>query len=164
LKKSHSDKQKPRKEVGIMAENNLQNILGISMDKIREMVDVNTIVGEAIHTPDGVTLIPVSRVTYGFASGGSNLPSKSQNELFGGGSGAGINITPVAFIVIQNGNVQVIPIVSKPDSSDKMVNLVPEMFDKITALFRKNKTTTEKVEFTGGDDPSVTVTETTVKS
>ncbi|HOB35906.1 MAG TPA: GerW family sporulation protein [Candidatus Avimonas sp.] len=147
-----------------MAENNLQGILGVSMDKIREMVDVNTIVGEAIHTPDGVTLIPVSRVSYGFAAGGSNIPSKSQSELFGGGSGAGINITPVAFIVIHEGNVQVIPIVSKPDSGDKIVNLVPELFDKITALFRKKKDTTEKVEFTGGDDPSITVTETTTKS
>jgi len=147
-----------------MAENNLQGILGVSMDKIREMVDVNTIVGEAIHTPDGVTLIPVSRVSYGFAAGGSNIPSKSQSELFGGGSGAGINITPVAFIVIHEENVQVIPIVSKPDSGDKIVNLVPELFDKITALFRKKKDTTEKVEFTGGDDPSITVTETTTKS
>lgn len=147
-----------------MAENNLQGILGVSMDKIREMVDVNTIVGEAIHTPDGVTLIPVSRVSYGFAAGGSNIPSKSQSELFGGGSGAGINITPVAFIVIHEGNVQVIPIVSKPDSGDKIVNLVPELFDKITAFFRKKKDTTEKVEFTGGDDPSITVTETTTKS
>ena len=133
-----------------MAENNLQGILGVSMDKIREMVDVNTIVGEAIHTPDGVTLIPVSRVSYGFAAGGSNIPSKSQSELFGGGSGAGINITPVAFIVIHEGNVQVIPIVSKPDSGDKIVNLVPELFDKITALFRKKKDTTERLNSPAG--------------
>ena len=106
----------------------------------------------------------MSRVSYGFASGGSNIPSKSSTELFGGGSGAGINITPVAFIVISNGNVQVLPIVSKPDSSDKVINLVPEMFDKITALFKKKKDKTEKVEVTGGSDPSVTVTETTTKS
>ena len=150
--------------VKIMAENNLQGILGVSMDKIREMVDVNTVIGEAIHTPDGTTLIPVSKVSYGFASGGSNIPSKTANELFGGGSGAGINITPVAFIVIINGGVQVLPIVSKPDSGDKVVNLVPEMFDKITALFNKKKDKTEKVEVTGGDKPSVTVTETTTKS
>ncbi|MDD2362530.1 MAG: GerW family sporulation protein [Oscillospiraceae bacterium] len=146
-----------------MAENNLQGILGVSMDKIREMVDVNTVIGEAIHTPDGTTLIPVSKVTYGFASGGSNIPSKSSAELFGGGSGAGINIIPVAFIVISKGEVQVLPIVSKPDSGDKMINLVPEMFDKITALFKK-KDKTEKVEIKGGNEPSVTVTETTTKS
>lgn len=146
-----------------MAENNLQGILGVSMDKIREMVDVNTVVGQAIQTPDGTTLIPVSKVSYGFASGGSNIPTKSSNELFGGGSGAGINITPVAFIAIANGGVQVFPIVSKPDSSDKMINLVPEMFDKITALFNKKKDKTEKVKFSGGDEPSVTVTETTSK-
>ena len=146
-----------------MAENNLQGILGVSMDKIREMVDVNTVIGEAIYTPDGTTLIPVSKVTYGFASGGSNIPTKSATELFGGGSGAGINITPVAFIVISSGDVQVLPIVSKPDSGDKMINLVPEMFDKIAALFKK-KDKTEKVEVKGGAQPSVTVTETTTKS
>lgn len=117
----------------------MQGLLGVSMDKIKEMVDVNTVIGETIHTPDGTMLIPVSKVSYGFASGGSNLPSKSQSELFGGGSGAGINITPVAFIVVSASGVQVLPIVSKPDSSDKIVTLVPEMFDKITALFQKKK-------------------------
>lgn len=147
-----------------MAENNLQGVLGVSMDKIREMVDVNTVIGEAIQTPDGTTLIPVSKVSYGFASGGSNIPSKSQSELFGGGSGAGINITPVAFVAISGGSVQIIPVVSKPDSGDKMINLVPEMFDKITSLFNKKKDKTEKVKVEGGEKPSVTVTETTTKS
>lgn len=147
-----------------MAENNLQGVLGVSMDKIREMVDVNTVIGEPIHTPDGTMMIPVSKVSYGFASGGSNIPNKSQTEMFGGGSGAGINITPVAFIVVSNGNVQVLPIISKPDTNDKMVNLVPEMFDKITSLFTKKKQKTEKVEVTGGSEPSVTVTETTSKT
>ena len=122
-----------------MAENNLQGILGVSMDKIREMVDVNTVIGEAIKTPDGITLIPVSRVSYGFASGGSNIPSKSSTELFGGGSGAGINITPVAFIVISNGNVQVLPIVSKPDSSDKVINLVPKCLIRLRLCSRKRR-------------------------
>lgn len=147
-----------------MAENNLQGILGVSMDKIREMVDVNTVIGQPIQTPDGTTLIPVSKVSYGFASGGSNIPSKSPNEMFGGGSGAGINITPVAFVVIASSGIQVLPIISKPDSGDKMINLVPEMFDKITALFNKKKDKTEKVEVEGGKNPSITVTETTSKS
>lgn len=147
-----------------MAENNLQGVIGVSMDKIREMVDVNTVIGEPIHTPDGIMMIPVSKVTYGFASGGSNIPNKAQAEVFGGGSGAGINITPVAFIVVANGNVQVMPIISKPDTNDKMLNLVPEMFDKITSLFAKKKQTTEKVEVTGGNEPTVTVTETTTKA
>lgn len=147
-----------------MSDNNLKGILDVSMEKIKGMADANTVIGEAIHTPDGITLIPVSRLSYGFAAGGSNIPNKGQAELFGGGSGAGINITPVAFIVISDGAVQVLPIVSKPDTNDKMVNLVPEMFDKITALFSKKKEKKETVEVAGGDEPSVTVTETTTKS
>lgn len=148
-----------------MADNNLQGLLGVSMEKIKEMVDVNTVIGETITTPDGTILIPVSKISYGFAAGGSNLPTKSPAELFGGGSGAGINITPIAFIAISNGNVQVLPIISKPDTGDKMVNLVPEMFDKITGLFNKKKEKSEKVEVGGSkESPSVTVTETTTKS
>ena len=146
-----------------MADNNLQGLMGVSMDKIKEMVDVNTVIGEPIRTEDGTMLIPVSKISYGFASGGSNIPSKTQTELFGGGSGAGINITPIAFIVVAGGGVQVLPIVSKPETSDKMVNLVPEMFDKVASLFSKKKETTEQVEVKAGEKPgdaSVTVTET----
>lgn len=146
-----------------MAENNLQGLMGVSMDKIKEMVDVNTVVGDPIQTPDGTTLIPVSKISYGFAAGGSNLPSKTQAELFGGGSGAGINITPIAFISVNAGGVQVLPIVSKPDTGDKMVNLVPEMFDKVTSLFNKKKETTEKAEIRtegeAGGPEAATVTE-----
>ncbi len=146
-----------------MAENNLQGLMGVSMDKIKEMVDVNTVVGDPIQTPDGTTLIPVSKISYGFAAGGSNLPSKTQAELFGGGSGAGINITPIAFIAVNAGGVQVLPVVSKPDTGDKMVNLVPEMFDKVTSLFNKKKKTTEKVEVRtegeAGGPEAATVTE-----
>lgn len=129
-----------------MSTNNLQGLLGVSMEKIREMVDVNTVIGQAITMADGTTLIPVSKVSYGFASGGSDLPTKSQNELFGGGSGAGINITPIAFIVVSPQGVQVLPIISKPDTNDKMVNLVPEMFDKITALFQKKKDSSDSTD------------------
>lgn len=148
-----------------MADNNLQGLLGVSMDKIKEMVDVNTVIDDTITAPDGTILIPVSRISYGFAAGGSNLPTKTPSELFGGGSGAGINITPIAFVAISNGNVQVLPIISKPDTGDKMVNLVPEMFDKITGLFNKKKEKTEKVEVSGDREScSTTVTETTTKS
>ena len=74
-----------------MSENKVNNLLGVSMDKIKEMVDVNTVIGDPITAPDGTTVIPVSRVSYGFAGGGSDLPSKTQPEkgLFAGGSGAG---------------------------------------------------------------------------
>ena len=124
-----------------MSENKVNNLLGVSMDKIKEMVDVNTVIGDPITAPDGTTVIPVSRVSYGFAGGGSDLPSKAQPEkgLFAGGSGAGINITPIAFLVIANGDVKLLQLVSKPDSTDRLVNLVPDLVDKVTGLFKKDK-------------------------
>ena len=75
-----------------MSDNQVNNLLGVTMDKIKQMVDVNTVIGDPVTTPDGTTVIPVSRVSYGFASGGSDLPSKAQPSagLFAGGSGAGI--------------------------------------------------------------------------
>ena len=82
-----------------MSDNQVNNLLGVTMDKIKQMVDVNTVIGDPVTTPDGTTVIPVSRVSYGFASGGSDLPSKAQPSagLFAGGSGAGITISPVSY-------------------------------------------------------------------
>ena len=94
--------------------NSVQGLLGASMEKIKEMVDANTVIGTPINAADGTILIPVSRISYGFASGGSDLPNKANAELFGGGSGAGINITPIAFLVIANGDVKLLQLVSKP--------------------------------------------------
>lgn len=144
----------------------VQNLLGVSMDKIKEMVDNNTVVGDPITTPDGTVLIPVSKVSYGFAAGGSDIPSKNNSGLFGGGSGAGINVTPVAFIVVSKGETRLLHIVSKPDSADKVVNLVPELVDKISDLFakkkeKKEKSTTEVHTEDGAE--AVSVTKTTIK-
>ena len=88
-----------------MSENKVSNLLGSSMEKIKQMVDVNTVVGDPITTPDGTTVIPISRINYGFAAGGSDLPSKAQPSagLFAGGSGAGITVSPVAFLSIYQG-------------------------------------------------------------
>ena len=118
---------------------NVEGLMGVSVEKIREMVDANTVVGTPITLPDGVTLIPVSRVSYGFASGGSDLPSKNRADLFGGGAGAGINITPVAFLTIHNGEVNLLPVVSKPDSVDRLISLIPEAVDKVTELVKNAK-------------------------
>lgn len=118
-------------------EKNVQGLLGTSMEKIKEMVDANTVVGTPITAPDGTILIPVSKIAYGFASGGSDLPNKSGTELFGGGSGAGINITPIAFLVIKDGEVQLMQLVAKPDAADRLVNLVPDLVDKVSGLFKK---------------------------
>ena len=120
-------------------ENKVQNLMGLSIDKIREMVDVNTVIGEPMTLADGMTLIPVSRVAYGFASGGSDLPTKGTQELFGGGGGAGITIVPIAFLCIHNGNVRVVPMVSEPDTINQAVNMIPDVVDRISGLFKKDK-------------------------
>ena len=119
--------------------NNVEGLMGVSVDKIRELVDANTVVGTPIAVGDGVTIIPVSKVSYGFASGGSDLPAKSGSDLFGGGAGAGINITPVAFLTVKNGEINLLPVVSKPDTVDRLVSLVPDAVNKISELTAKKK-------------------------
>lgn len=122
-----------------MSDNQVNNLLGVTMDKIKQMVDVNTVIGSPVTTPDGTTVIPVSRVSYGFASGGSDLPSKTQPAagLFAGGSGAGITISPIAFLTIHQGNVRVLQIEPYLSSVDRALEKVPDVVDKVTSLFQK---------------------------
>ena len=124
-----------------MSDNQVNNLLGVTMDKIKQMVDVNTVIGSPVTTPDGTTVIPVSRVSYGFASGGSDLPSKSQPStgLFAGGSGAGITISPIAILTIHEGHVRVLQIEPYLSSVDRALEKVPDVVDKITALFQKDQ-------------------------
>ena len=125
-----------------MSDNQVNNLLGVTMDKIKQMVDVNTVIGSPVTTPDGTTVIPVSRVSYGFASGGSDLPSKTQpsSGLFAGGSGAGITISPIAFLTIHEGHVRVLQIEPYLSSVDRALEKVPDVVDKITSLFQKEET------------------------
>ncbi len=130
-----------------MSENNhpISDLMQTTMAKIREMVDTNTVVGQPITTPDGVTLIPVSRLSFGFASGGSDFNAKSQtaNKNFGGGAGAGVNVVPIAFLVVKDGCVKLIPVTPPPaDTIGRVVELVPDMFDKVTGYI--DKKTAEK--------------------
>ena len=116
--------------------------MGITMEKIKDMIDVNTVVGDPITTPDGTTLIPVSKVSFGFASGGTD----GTNMRFGAGAGAGVNITPIAFIVIKDGNTRMIYVQPPVNSAvDKIIDMIPEAADKVTELIknRKNKETSE---------------------
>lgn len=122
-----------------MKDQSASGILGTAIDKIRDLVDVSTIVGEPVFSAEGITIIPVSKVTYGFASGGSDFPSKSNAELFGGGGGAGITITPVAFVVINNGNVTIKSVPSGDNSADKIISMVPEVVDTVSGLINKAK-------------------------
>ncbi|MBR2417440.1 MAG: sporulation protein YtfJ [Clostridia bacterium] len=122
-----------------MAEKSAGAILTSTIDKIRDLVDTSTIIGEPIYAEGGTTIIPVSKVTYGFASGGTDFPSKSNKELFGGGGGAGVTITPIAFLVINGGEVTLKHITAYDNAAERVVNLVPEMFDKVTGLINKTK-------------------------
>lgn len=122
-----------------MSEHPIQGLMGTTMQKIREMVDVNTIIGDPITTPDGTVIIPVSKVSFGFASGGSDIPSKQPKEIFGGASGAGISIQPLAFLVVSGGSVKLLQMSTSSNTADKVVNIVPEVMDKIGELFKKEE-------------------------
>lgn len=129
-----------------MAEHVLGDIMSVTMEKLRNMVDVNTIVGTPISTQDGITLIPISKVSFGFASGGSDFGAKSQETpvMFGGGSGAGVSIVPVAFLVVSEGNVKILPMATAPNTTvDRLVDMVPDVIDRINEYVKKDKNTKE---------------------
>lgn len=121
-----------------MKETPISNIMGGTLDKLREMVDTSTIIGEPI-VAGNTTLIPVSKVSYGFGSGGSDLPTKTNKELFGGGSGGGVTIQPVAFIVIENGKCRMMQINNYTSSADRAIAMIPELVDKVTELLKSDK-------------------------
>lgn len=117
---------------------NLPNMLENTISKIREMVDVNSVIGDPITTADGVTIIPVSKVSVGFGGGGSDFVSKNvnhQDNPFGGGVGAGVKVTPIAFLIIKEGSVRMIPVATPANTTaDRLVEMVPDTLDKIAAF------------------------------
>lgn len=124
-----------------MKEQSASGILGTSIEKIKDLVDVSTIIGDPIKISETLQIIPVSKVTYGFASGGTDFPSKSNAELFGGGGGAGITISPVAFLVVNNGSVSVKYIDAAEGSVERVIGMVPDLVDKASDVIAtiKNK-------------------------
>lgn len=129
----------------------IENLMVTAMNSIKDMVDVNTIIGEPIQTSNNVVIIPISKVGFGFASGGSEFKGETINEYtkkdkeesiqyklpFGGGSGAGVSISPVAFLVIQQNNVKLLP-VEHCSSIDKLLDYVPDLIEKVNNLLNKN--------------------------
>ena len=111
------------------------------MDKIRQMVDSNTIVGKPITTDDGTTILPVSKVSFGFASAGTDFDGKNaaNKDLFGGGSGAGVNIQPVAFLVVKDGCVRTIQLSDGNNTVDRALTMIPELVEKVSALIKKDE-------------------------
>ncbi|MBQ7689152.1 MAG: sporulation protein YtfJ [Clostridia bacterium] len=122
-----------------MKDQSAAGILSTTIEKVRQLVDVSTIVGEPIKLSEEITVIPVSKVTYGFASGGSDFPSKGNAELFGGGGGAGITINPVAFLVMKDGEVTLKHITANDNAAERIVNMIPDVIDKFTDVAEKIK-------------------------
>ncbi len=119
-----------------MGESNIKGIMDVTMEKLRGMVDANIITGDPMKVGD-ITLIPVSKVAFGLATGGSDFPSKTGAELFGGGGGAGVTVSPIAFIVISGENVKMLPVYNELTTVEKAVTMAPEILDKAKELFSK---------------------------
>ncbi len=117
---------------------NLPNMLENTIAKLREMVDVNSVVGDPIQAGDGVTIIPISKVSVGFGGGGSDFVSKNVNHQenpFGGGVGAGVKVTPIAFLIVKDGNVRMLPVATPANTTtDRLVEMIPDTLDKISSF------------------------------
>ena len=120
-----------------MENSNIGNLMDITMQKIHEMVDANTVVGKPITTPDGITVIPVSKVSYAFASGGSDFRVKDKPG-FGGGNGAGVKIEPIGFLVVRDGNVRMVSITPPASNTiDRVIEKAPELMDTVERVLKK---------------------------
>ena len=122
----------------------LPGMLEGTIQKIKEMVDVNSVVGEPITTPDGVTIIPVSKVSVGFGGAGSDFTkgkTATGDDPFGGGVGAGVKVIPICFVIVKDGNVRMLPVAEAANTTaDRIVEMIPDTLDKITS-FIDSKTT-----------------------
>ena len=124
------------------AEHGVNLLTEVALDKIRALTNSGTVIGEAVTLPNGATALPVCRVSFGFASGGSDLPTK-QTELFGGGTGGGVTITPIAFLVTHGDSVKVLQLDTIGSTADNLVRTIPDILDKVSDLTGKktNRTT-----------------------
>ena len=124
-----------------MAEHPIQGLMNVTMDKIRQMADSNTIIGKPIQTEDGTTILPVSKVSFGFASAGTDFDGKNaaNKDLFGGGAVAGVNIQPVAFLIVKDGCVRTIQLSDGTNTVDRALTMIPELVEKVSALLKKDE-------------------------
>lgn len=127
----------------------LPDMMGSSIAKIKEMIDANTVIGEPIQTSEGVTIIPVSKIKIGYAGGGSDFMPKSypanKANAFGGGSGASVSVTPVAFLVIKGESVRLMPVAEPASSSfERLVEMLPELIDQLKPVLKKKENDTQE--------------------
>ena len=128
-----------------MSEHPIQNLMAETMEKIKSMVDVNTIIGSPIHTPDGTTIIPVSKVTFGFGAGGSDFQSRNAKDsaplCFGGGGGAGVTVSPVCFLVVgSDGDARILPLNAQDETTaDRLVEMIPGAVSKVSSFMESRR-------------------------
>ena len=122
-----------------MEEHPIEGLMLTAMDSIRDMIDVNTIIGEPMQIQSDINIIPISKVSFGFATGGSELPTSKPSTPFGGGSGGGVTIQPLAFLVISNGNVKLLQMQTADNTADRIVNMMPGMVDKVSGIISDYK-------------------------
>jgi sporulation protein YtfJ len=154
-----------------MTQHPINGLMQTAMENIKDMVDVNTIVGEPVQTPDGSVILPISKVGFGFAAGGSEFNNteesngigkhsgqESQNASvalpFGGGSGGGVSITPIAFLVVGAQGVKVVPLDTQTHILERLIDAAPEWVDKVKSMFQKPTDTTGMASM----DPSSSIT------
>ena len=123
-----------------MEQHPIENLMGTSMESIREMVDVGTVIGDPVKTQDGSTIIPVSKVSFGFASGGSDFVHKAapEKQPFAGGAGAGSTIAPIAFMVVNGDDIRMLHVSTNAGTVDKVIDSLPGLMNKTKEFFKKN--------------------------
>lgn len=143
-----------------MSEHPIQNLMAETMEKIKSMVDVNTIIGSPIHTPDGTTIIPVSKVTFGFGAGGSDFQSRNAKDsaplCFGGGGGAGVTVSPVCFLVVSSdGDARILPLNAQAETTaDRLVEMIPGAVSKVSSFMESRRAAkADSSEVPQGDMP-----------
>lgn len=122
----------------------LPDMMGSSMAKIKEMIDANTVIGDALQTPEGVTIFPVSKIKMGYAGGGSDFAPKgypsNKSNAFGGGSGASVSVTPIAFLIIKGESVRLLPVAEPASGSlERLVEMLPDLIDQLKPLVKKKE-------------------------
>lgn len=122
-----------------MSEMKINGFMGISMEKIHSLVDANTMMGDPIPCGDGTTIIPISKVSVGFASGGSDIPTRTSKEYFAGGAGGGLSVNPVGFLVVKNGNVELVQLTMNADKGNVFLEKLPSLIDQVSDKLKKGK-------------------------
>ncbi|HNX99320.1 MAG TPA: spore germination protein GerW family protein [Oscillospiraceae bacterium] len=125
-----------------MENSNLGNLMETAMQNLKSMVDTNTIVGEPIYTPDGITLVPVSRVSMGFGGAGAEF---AQNKGYGGGTGCGVKVEPIGFLIVKDGSVRMMNVIPPANNTvDRIIDLVPTVIDRVDLMVDKIKDNKEE--------------------